>query len=330
MGSTRSRRVALLLVVAICAAAACARVASGVAGPQLRFTLFDATGLPLGQVLWTGGKFLYVAEHTGTIKASDPLGKTVTPFASFRQGGDEMRCAESPGARHHWTSALFCHTADNRIVEVSPDGTTVTPFAELPADAGKVSDGGIAFDNVGKFGYRMLVSSGGSTSNGGTIYAYSPDGSVTRVGDYPGPGGADNIIVAPASFGSAGGSLLIAIDQTLVTGRVLAVNSRGKVTVLASNLANGVNGIEAIRQSPRTRPPGSARPGFYFGDYNSGNVYYAPAASLKPYVGDVIVSAEEHAWFWLLKPNGRGFKTQRIPTNLPTKDWSIEGTAYVP
>src|SRR5207253_10039657 len=120
-----------------------------------------------------GHRSMYVAEHTGTIKASDARGKTLSDFTKFPQRGDEMRCAESLSVRHHWAAGLYCHTPDNRIMHVSPNGESVTLFAKLPDEAGSESDGGIAFDNVGRFGYRLLVSSGGSTSNGGSIYAFN-------------------------------------------------------------------------------------------------------------------------------------------------------------
>lgn len=324
------RRLAVLVATSCLAVAVASAIAPAAATPVLQFRLFDATDLPLGQVLWTGGKFIYVAEHTGTMKASDPQGKTMTQFAKFPQRGDEMRCAESLGPRHHWLPGLYCHTPDNRIVRVSPDGTSVAPFAALPAEAGRVSDGGIAFDNVGKFRYRLLVSSGGSTSKGGAVYAYAPNASVTKIGEYPGPGGADNILLAPRNFGTAGGQLLITIDQQRVMGRLLAMDDHGRVKLVADKLGNGINGINVIRRSPRKRPPGWAQAGYYVGDYNSGNVYFAPAAPLRGYVGDVIVSGEVRAWFWLIRPQGKTFSAQRIRTNLPTRDWSVEGTTYVP
>lgn len=321
-----SRRV--LLVVALLLSTTAATAASATE-PTLRFKLFTTTNLPLGQVLWTGSDFVYTAEDVGTIETSDARGRNLEPLASFRQGGEEMRCAGSIG-RPYWPAGLYCHTPDNRILRISHDGT-MKVIARLPRSAGRISDGSIAFDNVGTFGHRLLVASGGSKSNGGRVYSVGPAGRVSLVGSYPGPGGADNIVVAPRGFGSAGGELLIAIDQRLVSGRVLAIDSHGAVTTLAENLGDGVNPIQVIRSAPRKRTSSSARPGFYFGDTHTKNVYFAPAATLRPYVGDVIVGAEMHAWFWILRPKaGGGFETLRVRTNLPSRTWSLEGAAYVP
>src|SRR3954452_17764035 len=321
-----SRRVLLVTALLLLTTAATAASATG---PTLRFRLFTTTNLPLGQVLWTGSSFVYTAEDVGTIETSDARGRNLEPLASFKQGGEEMRCTGSIG-KPYWPPGLYCHTPDNRILRIARDGT-MKVLTRLPRSAGRVSDGSIAFDNVGAFGHRLLVASGGSKSKGGRIYAVGQAGRVSLVGSYPGPGGADNIIVAPRSFGRAGGQLLIAIDQRLVSGRVVAIDHRGAVTVLADDLGDGVNPIQIIRSAPRKRTSSSARPGFYFGDTHTRNVYFAPAAALRPYVGDVIVGAEMHAWFWILRPKaGGGFETLRVNTNLPSRKWSLEGAAYVP
>lgn len=323
------RLLVLTATVVALSLAAVVQTAWPAAGPMLAFKLFVDPNLPkLGQVVWTGRSFVYISELQGRIRSSDPLGKAVVPFASFDQGGEEMRCAPSPGGA--WLPGLFCHTADNRVMNISWDGTKVTQFAQLPPAAGRESDGGIAFDHVGKFGRRMLVSSGGSDTNGGSIYAVSNAGVVSLIGSYPGPGGADNIVVAPAKFGAVGGSVLIARDQTKVAGTVLAMNRRGGVQVLASHIGNGVNTIQVLVPQPRRRAPGSAVPGLYFGDQASGNVYFAPAAPLRRFSGDILVAGEEHAWFWVLRPQGKKFQLLRLRTNLASKQWTLEGAAYVP
>jgi hypothetical protein len=308
----------------------CVASASSASAPTLTFKLFVNTSLPLGQVLWTGSSFVYIAEHQGQLLTSDPQGENVQPFANFTQGGDEMRCATSIGAPY-WPSGVYCHTPDNRILRITSDGKTITLLTRLPSSAGHVSDGAITFDTVGHFGHRLLVASGGSESNGGAIFAVTPRGTVTRIGSYPGPGGADNLAVASTRFGTASGNVLIAVDQNKVTGSVISMNSHGHTSVIAAHLGNGVNPIDVIRASPSTRSPDAAAPGFYFGDTESGNVFMAPAADLRPYVGDVIVGGELHSWFWIIRPtHSGGFKTIRLQNNLPSKQWALEGAAYVP
>jgi hypothetical protein len=84
-------------------------------------------------------------------------------------------------------------------------------LATLPETAQQ--DGTIAFDTHGGFGYALPASTGGSQTKGGTVYAIAASGAVRKVGSYPGPGGADNIELAPARFGSAANELLLAIDR---------------------------------------------------------------------------------------------------------------------
>ncbi len=62
-------------------------------------TTFLTSDLPLGQVVWSGSRFLYVAEGRptlGKIESSDAAGHDVKTFASFEQGGEEMRCVPAP------------------------------------------------------------------------------------------------------------------------------------------------------------------------------------------------------------------------------------------
>ena len=89
-------RLALLVVLALVAAAPASAPA---AGPSLHFTIFALTDLPLGDVVWTGTRFLYNAENLGRLETSDATGHGFQPFASFDQGGEEMRCVPSPARR---------------------------------------------------------------------------------------------------------------------------------------------------------------------------------------------------------------------------------------
>src|SRR6476660_349753 len=105
------RRLALVLVLVL---AAVAPAAAPAAGPALHFSTFAATDLPLGDVVWTGKQFLYNAENLGKLESSDAAGHNFKEFASFDQGGEEMRCVPSPAAPRYWPDGIYCHTPDNR------------------------------------------------------------------------------------------------------------------------------------------------------------------------------------------------------------------------
>jgi len=301
-------------------------VASSASAAQpAHFTLFVQTDLPLGQATWTGREWLWNAENLGRIEAADADGRNVRPLASFDQGGEELRCAVPPN--RFWPDGVYCHTPDNRVVRLNRDGSNLTQLATLPA--GGNSDGGLVFDDVGRFGYALLVSTGGSGSDGGQVFAVRKDGRVQTIGAYPGPGGADEIAVAPAVFGTAGGWCLLSIDKDSTSGRVLAIDRKGNVKTIASGLGNGLNPIVVIRPAPKTRSPGPA-PGLYLADTASRQIWFAPASAFDELSGRVLVGTELTGDFWLLEPNGAGFDALPFATDLPRQPWNLEGSSYVP
>jgi hypothetical protein len=314
------RSVRLALLVALVAVPA----ASSATGPTLHFTVFAQTDLPLGQALWTGREWLWNAENDGKIEAADADGRNVRAFAAFDQGGEEMRCSVPPNKL--WPEGVYCHTPDNRVVRLDRNGSNLTQLARLPADAN--SDGGLVFDDVGRFGYALLASTGGSGSNGGQVFAVRKDGRVQTIGSYPGPGGAENLAIAPAKFGSAGGWCLLSIDQDSVSGRVLAIDRKGTVRTIAGGLGNGINPIVVVRPPPKPRPAGPP-PGLYLADTISRQIWFAPAEDLQVFVGTVVVATELTGQVWVIRPNGTGFEALPATSDLPQHAWNLEGSSYV-
>jgi hypothetical protein len=176
----------------------------------------------------------------------------------------------------------------------------------------------------------MLVAATGRSSGtppGGTVYTISPSGGTTAVGSYPGPGGADEIMIAPPGFGSAAGEALLTVDDGLNGGSVVAVTRSGAVRTIA-NLPSGPNPIAAITRAPArsSQPP----PGLYVTDTNTQNVFFVAAAQLAPYVGDVIVGTELGGQLWVIRPRGNGFQTRLLPNDLPTTGLNLEAAAWIP
>jgi hypothetical protein len=296
----------------------------------LRFRVFTHTGLRLGDVAWTGSRFLYVTQNAGEIHSSGPDGPPIRLFANVPPEVEEMRCLPSPGAHGFARGDVYCHSPRGSIWRITSAGA-VSLFASLPET--EVQDGALAFDRAGGFGYAMLAATGGSASNGGTVYAIGSDRSVRRIGRYPGPGGADNIEMAPERFGSASNQLLIAIDKAPnppnpQAGFVLAMRPNGAVRRLVS-LPDGLNPIVVIGRGDA--PRGRASPGVYLTDTFSTNVLYAPASQLRDHVGDVLVGGETTARLWVVSPRGSGFRATRVPSNLRGKGapWNLEGAAWV-
>jgi len=285
--------------------------------------------MPLGHIVWTGREFLYAAENLGKIEASDAAGHAFRVFASFDQGGEEIRCFPNPVKPKFWPDGIYCHTPDNRILRLSLDGSTITEIARVPAE--KNSDGALAFDTSGRFGYALLAATGGSSVSGGQVFAIRRSGKVDTIGSYPGPGGAENIVVAPIGFGGASGAVLISIDEDHVSGRVLAMDRKGKVQEIASGLGNGLNPIAVIQASPPKRAAGLPAAGYYITDTVTQKVFFTPAAALQRYAGSVIVGTELTGQFWLVRPAGKTrFQTLVLKTDLPIQPYNLEGSAFVP
>jgi hypothetical protein len=329
---TRALTVTLLVATAAAAAAgssAAPAVGSSGAPPgaTLSFRVFSHTNLPLSDVAWTGSQFLYATETIGRLAVSGPTGSPIAPLATIPQEVEEVRCVPSPGAHGFARGDVYCHAPRGTIWRIGADGSTHV-FATLPET--EQQDGTLAFDRHGGFGFAMLVSTGGSGSDGGNVYALDAAGSVRTIGAYPGPGGADGIELAPSRFGNAANDLLLAIDSTgnpSTYGAVLAMKPDGSVRRLVA-LPEGLNPIVAIGRDDA--PRGKASAGLYLADTKSTNVFRAPAAQLRRYAGSVLVGTETTARLWIIQPSGSDFLAVPVRHNLSSGAiWNLEGGCWV-
>ncbi len=300
--------------------------------PALRFHVIARTAQKLDSLVWTGRQFLYVQNTTNTVWAAPPAGRPLHQFATMPQLVEETRCVLSPGRRGFPPGVIFCHSPDNKIYEISPDGSSVTVFATLPAPYPPAADGALAFDTVGRFGYRLLAAtgrSGAAEPAGGVVYAIDPQGAVQQIGSYAGPGGADELVIAPRLFGSVAGDALLTVDAGASGGAVVAVDPSRRTRTIAT-FRQGPNPIAPIPKLSRpTSKSSGAVPGLYVSDDTTGHTYMAPAASLAGYAGDVIVGTESSARFWILKPRGNGFAEMPLRDNLPAGTYSLEQAIFV-
>lgn len=245
---------------------------------------------------------------------------------------EETRCILSPGTHGFPAGAIFCHSPDNKIYEISPDGANKTVFATLPAPYPPSADGALAFDGVGRFGYRLLAAtgrSGGLKPAGGLVYAIGSLGHVQQVGSYAGPGGADELVIAPRRFGSVAGDALLTVDAGPHGGAVVALDPIGRTRSIAT-FPLGPDPIAPIPQLPiATGTILAPAPGLYVDDDKTGYTYAATAASFIRYSGDVIVGTESpRGLFWILKPRGMGFAEIPLRDNL-SAGTSLEQAIFV-
>ena len=300
---------------------------SGAAMPTVSFRVVAHTGLRLTDIVWTGRQFLYVDNTTNRVAAASPAGAPLHAFAQMPRQVEETRCVAASGAHGFAAGYIYCHSPDNKIYRISPDGKTMAVFARLPTTAR--SDGALAFDTVGAFGYALLAAtgrSGGAAAQSGSVFAIDHMGRVRRVGGYRAHGGADEIAVAPAGFGSAAGQALLTVDGGK-NGSLLAMDARGHARTLAT-LSDGPNPLAVI--APGQAPPASAAPaGLYVVDTLSHDVFFASAAALRPYAGAVVVGSELRGLFWEVRPRDGGFTTQALPTTLGGHKYNFEAALYL-
>lgn len=323
--SPRAAGIVRLAVVVVLVAAGTAAAA----GPRpVQVRVFADTGVRLTDVVWTGARLLYVENTTNRVFAAGPQGSPVRPFASMPNLVEETRCRLSPGAHGFAAGDVYCHAPDNTIYRIEGDGS-VTVFAKLPDSS--VSDGALTFDTVGRFAYALVAATGRSGSaepSGGDVYAVDAAGAVRHVGSYPGPGGADEVVIAPPRFGNSAGQVVLTVDAGN-RGTLVLMDALGRARTIAS-LPDGPDPIAVVAPRPR-HPRASPPPGLYVADTGSTDVLLVPAAQLAPYVGDIVVGSEAKGLFWIVRPrpHGRGLQTLLLPTSLPAATYDLEGATYV-
>ena len=177
-------------------------------------------------------------------------GSPPQPFArgpgGYTAAGGEPYLALGTGIRPSGADCTFRRERDLRARRERPAGhrpdrpaRTGRPPGGLP---GRLVPSGIAFDIVGRFGYRLLVTV--VVAEKTTLYAIDCRGRATVVSQ-GGPRVEGGIAVAPRSFSRFAGEL-IAPDE--LSGRLFAFGPQGRVRlVVESGLpAGGDIGVEGV------------------------------------------------------------------------------------
>ncbi len=268
---------------------------------------------------------MYIVNTENTAWTAPPAGMPLTAFATMPKLVEETRCIMSPGTHGFPAGVFFCHSPDNKIYEISADGSQMSVFATLPAPPTPAADGALAFDTVGDFGYRLVAAtgrSGAATPSGGVVYTVDAAGSVHEIAGYKGPGGADEVAIAPAGFGTLGGEVLLTVDAGPAGGHLLAMAPTGRTHSLMSFPGDGPNPIVAIPKSVSTT--GTPAPGIYITDDITQDIYYVSAAQLVSYAGDLFVATELDGDFWILEPQGDTVRAIAVGNTLRKKGHGIE------
>jgi hypothetical protein len=187
--------------------------------------------------------------------AAEPF---ATGFEAYVASGGEPYVALAPARR---LRALRCSFHRDDVFALDADATPgvvrvtragrAARLLDLPAG---VFPSGIAFDLVGRFGYRLLVA--GVVGDKTTIYAIDCLGHVQSVVQN-GPHVEGGMVVAPTSFGAFAGDL-IAADES--SGKIFAFEpgGRSRLVVESGLRAGGDIGVESLGFVPEELRRGAA------------------------------------------------------------------------
>jgi hypothetical protein len=298
--------------------------------PPVRATVFAHTRRDVDSVVWTGRQFLYIVLTRNTVWAAPPAGLPVRAFVAMKVLAEETRCIASPGTHGFPTGVIFCHSPDNEIYEISADGSRIRVFARLPAPYPPASDGALTFDDVGRFGYELIGAtgrSGAAKPSGGTVYTIDSSARVREVAGYEGPGGADEVMIAPTNFGPLAGDVLLTVDAGPSGGHLVAMTPSGQTRTLASFPGDGPNPILQIPETVATS--GIPAPGIYMSDDTTGDIYYVSASQLARFAGDLFVATERDGHFWIFAPDGDGVRAVAVANTLRHGGHGLEGAIYI-
>jgi hypothetical protein len=283
------------LLLAACGSAGAEQVTAARAPRLARWTAYLHVNRPLDVAVGRSDGSL-VVEAAGRLYLLRPAGELSAFAPAYKSPGGEEPYIAVAGPRHRGCSfgrdsvyAIRLH-AGRGVTRIGAHGA-VSRFARITAP-GLID--GIAFDETGGFGYRLLVTvNHGATT---TVEAITCGGTVNPI-TTSAPRVEGGIAVAPRSFGRFAGDL-IAPDET--GGRVFAITPQGKSALLAeSGLPHGGDiGVESeafVPNDPAARflladrlTPGNRHPG----DDVLLTVSYTALRAAGVRSGDLVVATE--------------------------------------
>jgi hypothetical protein len=273
-------------------------------------SVFASVPAPIG-VAATPARLIVSEYCTGNLDRIDDLG-TVSFFASvpgYPVGTCiEMYLAISPGLGT-WTANDIYATEGGQVWKISPDGSTVSPFATIPACG--TTHSGITFDHVGTFGLDMIV-----TCNNGNVYRLNSAGTPTFVAS------TGTFLEGPAipavTFGPLGGQIWAADENS---GTVWAISSGGSVTPAVSSASP--ESVHVIPPNPCSF--GNSNGALFSAMYADNQIWKWPPSDLTGLGGDVLVTSEFGGGIALVTFNG----TSYVTSTFSSEPDQHEGSALV-
>jgi hypothetical protein len=304
------RALAVVLVAMFVLSGMTARADSspGASGPVIAKQLIGLT--------WDGKEFIASYNETKTHLLNVSLdGQRVVPFAPNFSATKEVYLAVSQGNAGFPKGYLYA-SADLSIFEFTPTGSSWRVFSSPPG-ASRISY--LAFDTVGTWGYALFA-----LDDDGLLWSITADGTAKVLENFSNFGQVlkpEGIAVAPKSFGSFGGQLIVTLQAA---SRVLAIppNDTRKVVTIAQLPGEEPERVLVI-------PPESD---LYVAAWVNGTMYRVPAADLSRYVGSLMVitegEVESFSSFTVLQATADNVTKTRIGTVHGSPH--LEGATFVP
>ena len=241
-----------------------------------------------GSLTVTAGGHLFLLQPSGGVLtfAGGPSGYATSPGAESYLALARRRRVPGGHCAFRRDDVYALEVARPSVVVVDARGEA-RPFAALPADT---FPNGITFDEVGRFGHRLLVTA--AVDGATNVYAIDCRGWVRTV-----------VERAPRVEGGIGryAGQLIAPDE--VGGVIVAIDARGRAsTVIESGLASGGDiGVESAGFVPaRFGPRGSA----FLADRGTPGNPYPGTDSILRLAGEALVGAGVHSGDLLVATEG--------------------------
>jgi len=151
-------------------------------------------------------------------------GKTVAPFAPSLSGKNETYIAVSDGNGGFPKDNLYVSSLKS-IYEVSPSGDSFRVFSTPP---GVSRIGYLAFDQVGSWGHALLA-----VDDNGLLWSISANGTAKVIEDFGVGLKPEGIAVAPLTFGSFGGDLIVSLERKAPQVVAISPSDTSKVVTIA-------------------------------------------------------------------------------------------------
>jgi len=309
--------------LAALAAGLCCLVLAALAGSASASnpSVFASVTQPIGVAAAPGQ--LIVSEYcTGDLDSITDTG-VVSHFASIHgyPVGTciEMYLAISPGLGGFAPNDIYV-TQGNLVWKIPPSGSPVpsSPFVTLPADpsgnaCGTGTHSGITFDEVGTFGFDMIV-----TCNNGDVWKVDNLGNPTFVAStgtfLEGPA------IPPLSFGALGGQILAADENS---GNVFAISNSGAVTTPFPFTVTGAESVHVVPPNPCSF--GASNGALFSAMYQDNAIWKWPPSDLSGLGGDILVTSEGGGGIALVTPSGGSY----VMSQFSSETNQHEGSALV-